>query len=113
METEKECRITNTIKILSLKWNLQIIKQLKDSKTKKRFSDLLIELKPISSRTLSKRLKELEDAGIVRKEFFKEIPPRTEYSLTKLGISCIKSLRPLFRWSEAIKLKNPKTFKKS
>jgi len=105
MESKNECGITNTIRILSLKWNLQIIKQLRDIKTKKRFGSLLTELKPISSRTLAKRLKELEKVGIVKKEAFNETPPRTEYSLTKLGIKCIISLKPLFKWSEEVELK--------
>lgn len=93
---EKECPIAKIIDILSKKWNLLIIRQLNGSdNTKKRFNELINEIKGISSRTLSKRLKELEKAKIINKNKFNEIPPRVEYSLTDSGkclIGCFKSL---------------------
>ena len=93
---EKECPVAKIIDILSKKWNLLIIRQLNGgNNTKKRFNELINEIKGISSRTLSKRLKELEKAKIINKTKFNEIPPRVEYSLTASGkhlIGCFKSL---------------------
>jgi len=97
---EKVCPVEKIIKILSKKWNLLILKHLNDSNPKKRFNVLLKELKPISSRTLSKRLKELEKTGLVKKERYDEIPPRVEYSLTSSGIEVIRCFKPLSKWAE-------------
>jgi DNA-binding HxlR family transcriptional regulator len=93
---EKECPVAKIIDILSKKYNLLIIRQLDgDKNTKKRFNELIKEINGISSRTLSKRLKELEKAKIINKTMFNEIPPRVEYSLTDSGkclMGCFKSL---------------------
>ena len=97
---EKNCPIAKIIKVLSMKWNLLILKQLNENINKKRFNNLLEELKPISSRTLSKRLKELEKTGLVKREEFNEIPPRVEYSLTSSGLDIIKCFAPLSKWAE-------------
>ena len=93
---EKVCPVAKIIDILSKKYNLLIIRQLDGGKNvEKRFSELVKEVDGISSRTLSKRLKELEKAKIINKTRFNEIPPRVEYSLTDSGkqlIGCFKSL---------------------
>nr|BBH92409.1 hypothetical protein KTA_06080 [Thermogemmatispora argillosa] len=50
-----------------------------------RFSELLEQLGPISSRTLTQRLRWLEELGFVERHAFLEIPPRVEYQLTASG----------------------------
>jgi len=98
---EKECPVSKIIKVLSMKWNLLILRQLNGSKhTKKRFNELLNELNFISTRTLSKRLKELEKTELVKKTKFKEIPPKVEYSLTPSGKEIIKCFKPMSKWAE-------------
>ena len=93
---EKECPVAKIIDILSKKWNLLIIRQLNgSSNTKKRFNELIKEINGISSKTLSKRLKELEKIKLIKREHFNEIPPRVEYYLTNSGkylIGCFKNL---------------------
>lgn len=49
-------------------------------------------MKGISPRTLSMRLKELEEEGIISRTIYSEIPPHVEYALTEKG----KTLRPVF-----------------
>jgi len=97
---KKVCPTVKIISLLSRKWNMLILRQLNEHKSKKRFGVLLEELKPISSRTLSKRLKELEKAGLVKREEFSEIPPRVEYSLTSSGLELIKCFKLLSKWVE-------------
>lgn len=94
------CPVAKIVNILSMKWNMLILRQLNGDRSKKRFNTLIEELKPISSRTLSKRLKELEKAGLVKREKFDEIPPRVEYSLTLSGLEIIKCFKPLSKWAE-------------
>lgn len=50
-----------------------------------RFNALRASLGHISSKTLSHRLKVLEELGFVQRLAFLEIPPRVEYHLTEKG----------------------------
>ena len=97
---DKGCPIAKIIKVLSMKWNMLLLRQLNGDRSKKRFNMLLEELKPISSRTLSKRLKELEKLGLVERKKFNEIPPRVEYALTSSGLGIIGCFSPLSKWAE-------------
>jgi len=54
-----------------------------------RFNKIMKNLNSISPKTLTDRLKELEKAGLIKREIFAEIPPRVEYSLTLDGIELI------------------------
>lgn len=50
-----------------------------------RFCELERSLHGISPRTLSLRLRALEEEGIVKRQTFPEVPPRVEYALTDKG----------------------------
>lgn len=50
-----------------------------------RFSDLLKSMDGISPKTLSLRLKELEENGVVERKVYPEVPPRVEYTITEKG----------------------------
>ncbi len=60
-----------------------VIRDLAEGST--RFSELERSLAGISPRTLSLRLRALEDEGILARETYSEVPPRVEYSLTEKG----------------------------
>ncbi|MCD9437182.1 winged helix-turn-helix transcriptional regulator, partial [Klebsiella pneumoniae] len=53
----------------------------------------------LSGRVLSERLKELEAAGIVKREVFAETPVRIEYSLTDMGRSLAPVFEEIAKWS--------------
>jgi DNA-binding HxlR family transcriptional regulator len=91
----EECPALRIMKLLGEKWVIVIIREL--SEKGKRFNELNRNIK-MSSRTLSKRLKELEKVKIIKKQFFKEIPPRVEYSLTDAGKDLMKSFKNLDEW---------------
>jgi DNA-binding HxlR family transcriptional regulator len=61
----------------------------------KQFRELM---KGISSKTLSRRLKELERDGILERQAFNEIPPRVEYKMTKKGQELVESILNLVQW---------------
>jgi DNA-binding HxlR family transcriptional regulator len=63
----------------------------------RRFGELLEALGNVSPKTLSQRLKMLEELGFVQRQAFLEIPPRVEYSLTEKGLALVDIM-------EAIKL---------
>lgn len=57
------------------------------------------ELTGISPKTLTDRLKELTEAGLIKREIFTEIPPRVEYTLTQDGIEVRDAMLPLMEWA--------------
>ncbi|MGZ5490390.1 MAG: winged helix-turn-helix transcriptional regulator [Nitrososphaeraceae archaeon] len=61
----------------------------------KQFRNLM---KGISSKTLARRLNELEKDGILERRSYNEIPPRVEYKLTKKGQELIESILNLLQW---------------
>ena len=57
----------------------------------RRFCELERSLEGISPRTLSLRLRALEECGVVERHTYPEVPPRVEYALTEKG----RALEPL------------------
>lgn len=84
--------------VLGKKWALFIIAVLGNNRTT-RFNDLLRQLKGISPRTLTDRLKELMDVGLVHRAAYPEVPLRVEYTLTEEGRRMRKALIPFLQWS--------------
>lgn len=88
------CPIALTAEIISGKWTLLIIRDL--ASDIKRFNQLERSLRGISPKTLSERLRSLEEEGVIVRKTFAEVPPRVEYSLTEKGfdlIHVIESMR--------------------
>lgn len=77
------CPVAQTAKIISGKWTLLIIRDLASGV--KRFHQLEKSLRGISPKTLSDRLRALEEEEIVLRQTYAEVPPRVEYSLTPKG----------------------------
>ena len=86
---ESSCPVGCCAEIISGKWTLLLIRDLAESS--RRFCELERSLKGISPRTLSLRLRALEDEGIVERHTYPEVPPRVEYALTEKG----QALMPL------------------
>lgn len=80
---DPNCPVCRTAEIISGKWTLLIIRDLADSS--RRYCELERSLEGISPRTLSLRLRALEEHGIVQRATFPEMPPRVEYALTNKG----------------------------
>jgi len=78
-----ETPLGRAIHLLGDAWILLIIMNLLQGSM--RFNTLRAELKHISSKTLSSRLKLLEELGFVQRRAFLEIPPRVEYHITEKG----------------------------
>lgn len=81
------CPVARTAEIISGKWTLLIIRDLVSGV--KRFNQLERSLQGISPKTLSERLRSLEEEGIIIRQVFAEVPPRVEYSLTEKGYDLV------------------------
>jgi DNA-binding HxlR family transcriptional regulator len=81
------CPVCRTAEVVCGKWTLLIIRDLAEGEA--RFCELERSLKGISPRTLSIRLRALEEEGIVERQTFAEVPPRVEYALTEKGRALI------------------------
>ena len=78
-----DCPVCRTAEVVCGKWTMLIIRDLAEGRS--RFCELERSLEGISPRTLSLRLRALEEEGILRRQTFPEVPPRVEYALTEKG----------------------------
>lgn len=92
------CPIQGVIDIVSKKWALLIVAVLGNT-SKMRYNDIMKELRGISPKTLADTLKDLQDARIISRKAFNEIPPRVEYALTEDGRKLRDAVLPLIRWA--------------
>jgi len=88
-ESNSTCPVCKTAEVVCGKWTLLLIRDLAEGSA--RFCELERSLAGISPRTLSLRLRALEEEGIVERHTYPEVPPRVEYALTAKG----KALVPL------------------
>jgi DNA-binding HxlR family transcriptional regulator len=80
---DPDCPVCATAEVVCGKWTLLLVRDLAEGKS--RFCELERSLQGISPRTLSLRLRALEDEGIVERQTHAEVPPRVEYALTDKG----------------------------
>ncbi len=92
------CPLDGVIDTIGKKWGLLIINEI-GNHGKLRYNELMLELKGISPSTLASMLKELEKENIIKKEVFREIPPRVEYSLSARGRELREAIIPLIKWA--------------
>jgi DNA-binding HxlR family transcriptional regulator len=90
------CPITSTVLAIGGRWKIIILWQLKDGAL--RYNEIKKAIPNVSEKMLIQQLKELINSGWVDKRDYNEIPPRTEYRLTKLGKSFIPILESIYNW---------------
>jgi DNA-binding HxlR family transcriptional regulator len=87
MAVDPTCPVCRTADIVCGKWTLLLVRDLAEGRS--RFCELERSLTGISPRTLSLRLRALEEEGIVERQTYAEVPPRVEYTLTAKGRALI------------------------
>jgi DNA-binding HxlR family transcriptional regulator len=90
------CPIEYAMSILSGRWRIIILHYLLDGP--KRFSDLRRDMPLISQRMLTLDLRALEQAGLIRRTIYPEVPVRVEYELTPEGHALRCAVEELERW---------------
>jgi DNA-binding HxlR family transcriptional regulator len=95
-DQEYKCSIDIAQDIFNDNWKMKIIWHLLEGE--KRYKELNEEVKNITQRTLTAKLRDLEEKGLVKRESFAEIPPRVVYSLTPIGEKLRPILNSMFDW---------------
>ncbi len=81
------CPVARTAELIGNKWTPLILRDLATGQM--RFSQLERSLAGISPKTLSERLKKLEEADVLTRHCYAEVPPRVEYTLTTKGTALL------------------------
>ena len=95
-DKEYKCSVAVTLDIFNDRWKLAIIWHLLD--TELRFKDLHETINEITQKTLTVKLKELEEKNIIHREVYAEVPPKVEYSLTSSGEKLRPVLENMSKW---------------
>lgn len=95
---EEPCGVAKTLKIIGSKWTSLLLHYLFEGKT--RFNELQRAMPGVSPKTLSQRLKALQDEGIITKQVFAEVPLHVEYTLTEKGKSLNDIIQKMAEWGE-------------
>ncbi len=85
-----------TADVVCQKWTVLVIRDLAAGRS--RFCELERSLAGISPRTLSLRLRALEEEGVVERRTFPEVPPRVEYELTDKGRALLPLIEDMRRF---------------
>lgn len=94
--SNSRCPVCRTAEVVCGKWTLLVIRDLAEGSS--RFCELERSLEGISPRTLSLRLRALEEEGIVERHTFPEVPPRVEYALTEKGEALVPLVEDMRRY---------------
>jgi len=95
-DSNAQCPVCRTADIVCGKWTLLVIRDLAAGCC--RFCELERSLEGISPRTLSLRLRALEEEGVVVRRTFPEVPPRVEYALTEKGEALVPLIDDMRRY---------------
>ncbi len=95
-ESLPACPVETTLTLIGNKWQVLILRDLMDGA--KRFKELQRSVGSISQKVLTSNLRTMEAQGLVHREVYAEVPPRVEYSLTKLGASLRPVLEAMGTW---------------
>ncbi len=98
MAFDETCPVCRTAEIVCGKWTLLLVRDLAAGRS--RFCELERSLVGISPRTLSLRLRALEEEGIVERQTYPEVPPRVEYALTERGLALLPIVDSLREYGE-------------
>jgi len=97
--TASNCHARDVLARVGDTWSVYVIHVLGDARTL-RFSELRKQVDGISQRMLTVTLRGMERDGLVGRTVYAEVPPRVEYTLTRLGATLRQLIRGLVAWAD-------------
>ncbi len=95
------CVLTECMSIIAGAWAPNVIWHLRAGP--RRFSELRLDIPPVSAKVLSQRLKELESRGVMTRTIQPTTPPSVEYALTALGQELVPALNAIVEVGHKLK----------
>ena len=92
----EKCPVTRTLDMIGGRWKPLILYQL--MKESLRYNELRKAIPLISEKMLIQQLRELEEDKIVCRKVYPVVPPKVEYSLTKIGKEMTPILSAMAEW---------------
>ncbi|HEX8036586.1 MAG TPA: helix-turn-helix domain-containing protein [Ktedonobacterales bacterium] len=92
------CPVEVTLAIIGGKWKPMILWYLLSGT--KRFGQLRRLIPGATQQMLTMQLREMEQAGLIHREVYAQVPPKVEYSITELGRSLEQVVLQLAAWGE-------------
>lgn len=114
----KTCPLEVSLNIIGKKFTIHIVRNMLLLK-QKRFNEFLNSMEGISTKTLSVRLKEMEDTGLITRNIIERRPLKVEYSLTEKGEALAPIMIQMANFSmhweskKVFKNKKPSTIKET
>ena len=96
-----DCPIETTLTLISNRWKVLILWDLLGGV--KRFGELKKLLGGVSQKVLTANLRQMEEAGLLTRTVYAEVPPRVEYALTETGRSLRPVLEAMLEWGTRYK----------
>lgn len=93
-----DCGLGPAFEVVGGKWKSSLLWSIRTKA--RRFGELRRLAPGISEKMLNQQLREMRAHGLIERRDFHEVPPRVEYSITRLGASLDDALIPLARWGE-------------
>lgn len=94
----RNCASRAVLDLLTNKWVCLVIGALRPGTM--RFGELRRRLDGITQKMLTQTLRELERAGLVKRDLYPSVPPKVEYSLTPLGQNVGVLMDAIRVWAE-------------
>jgi len=91
------CKAAPMLEWLGNKWALVVLVKISENEPV-RFNELYSNIPSVSEKVLSQVLRQLTTDGIIRRELFPDVPPRTEYSVTDFGKTLLPHVEALIKW---------------
>lgn len=95
---DPECPTRIVLDRVGDKWTVLVVSALADKTL--RFSELRARVGGVAPKVLTQTLRALERDGILTRKVYAEVPPRVEYSLTRLGTSLAAPIDAIQEWAE-------------
>ncbi|MEJ7643508.1 MAG: helix-turn-helix domain-containing protein [Chryseolinea sp.] len=105
-ELTEECPLMFALSKIGNRWKPYILWKLKGNTF--RFKEMQRQIPSISERMLILGLKELEEAGLIIRKDYQQLPPKVEYSLTPTAKALIPVLKKLYSWGNLLLKKSKK-----